>query len=81
MFFKEKTKDRLLKDYKFISILFCVSDVNRKVTGLWFFSLKKVLLCNISYIEHSKRKIWMFSFWMIFLSWRNYFQIWFNWTE
>ena len=28
IFFKEKTKDRLL--YKFISILFCVSNVNQK---------------------------------------------------
>ena len=27
---KKKTKDRLLYDYKFISILFCVSDVNQK---------------------------------------------------
>ena len=27
---KKKTKDRLFSDYKFISILFCVSDVNQK---------------------------------------------------
>ena len=30
IFFKEKIKDRLFWDYKFISILFCVSDVNQK---------------------------------------------------
>ena len=29
-FFKEKTKDRLFLDYKFISILFFVSGVNQK---------------------------------------------------
>ena len=29
-FFEEKTKDRLFYDYKFISILFYVSDVNQK---------------------------------------------------
>ena len=29
-FFKKKNKDRLFRDYKFISILFCVSDVNQK---------------------------------------------------
>ena len=29
-FFKDKTKDRLSKDYKFISILFCISDVKQK---------------------------------------------------
>ena len=28
-----------------------------KITGLWFFSLKKVLLWNIYYIELSTRKI------------------------
>ena len=33
------------------------------------------------YIELSTRKIQMFSSWMIFLSWRNYSQLWFNWTE
>ena len=30
IFFKEKNKDRLFLDYRFISILFCVSDVNQK---------------------------------------------------
>ena len=30
IFFKEKNKDQLFQDYKFISILFCFSDVNQK---------------------------------------------------